>query len=295
MTAVLTEIPAEDGVYAGVPEELYHSDRDSLSSSGARTILWSSPAAFHEEQTTPREPKAAYDFGHLVHLLILGEGGKIEVLDPAVHGLTKDGKPAANPASTAMWKEAEAAARERGATPVTIAEFAKAKEMADQVLLHPVAGALLSQGDAEITGYWTDPETGVRLRWRTDWLHQGRSRLIIVDYKSTKSAKPAAFHRSCSDYGYHQQEDWYCEGIAANGLCDDPLFLFIAQEKTRPYLVSVHESHPDDIVRAHGLNRRAINTYAECRETGKWPGYGDGIHLIEHPRYAVIREEAMIA
>lgn len=293
-TAVLTEIPTEDGVYNDVPEELYHSDRNSLSSSGARTVLWSSPAAFHEEQTAPRKPKEAYDFGHLVHLLVLGKGGEIVVLDPAIHGLKADGKTSDSPTSTKMWKDAVAAVRERGATPVTPDAHAKAKRMADQVLIHPRARDLLSQGDPEITGYWTDPETGVRLRWRGDHLHWGRSRLIIVDYKSTKSAKPSNFHRSCSEYHYHQQEPWYIDGAIANDLCDDPLFLFIAQEKEPPFLVSVHESHPDDVSRGRALNRKAINTYAECRQTGKWPGYGDGIHTIEHPSYAITREQAMI-
>lgn len=294
MTAVLAEIPTEDGVYDEIPEELYHSDKDSLSSSGARTILWESPAAFNYQLTASRKPKDSYDMGHLIHLLVLGEGGLVEVLDPAEIGVKADGSKSDTPKSTKAWKDAVAEVRERGATPVTPAEYATAKQMADKVREHPRAADLLSQGDAEISGWWTDPETGVRLRWRGDWLHEGRTRLIIVDYKSTKSARPSSFHRSCSDYGYHQQEAWYKAGARANDLDEDPLFLFIAQEKEPPYLVSVHESHPDDVVRAAALNRKAIDTYARCRDTGVWPGYGDGIHTIVHPTYAITREEAMI-
>ena len=295
MTAtVATSAPEEDGVYANIPDEVYHADRNSLSSSGARTLLWSSAAAFDEQQRTPRAPTAAYDQGHLVHLMVLGEGARIEVLDPAVHGLKADGTPSDKPTSTAMWKQAEAEVRERGAIPITPAEYAEAKRMADQVFKHPLARNVLSRGDAEVSGYWTDPDTGVRLRWRADWLHPGRTRLIIVDYKTTKSARPSSFHRSCGDYGYHQQEAWYRDGAIANDLDPDPLFIFIAQEKTPPYLVSVHESHPDDIARARALNRKAIDLYAECRRTGIWPGYGDGIHTIDIPAYQRIREEALL-
>jgi PDDEXK-like domain of unknown function (DUF3799) len=294
MTATLTGIPTEDGVYAGIPDEVYHADRDSLSSSGARKILWDSPAAFHEEQTNGRPPKKEYDVGHLVHFLVLGEGAKITVLDPAVHGLTATGKPTDNFRSTASWKAAEAEVRDRGEIPVTPAEYETARRMADQLLKHPIAAGLLSQGDAEITGYWRDAATGVRLRWRGDWIHQGRTRLILVDYKTTKSARPAAFHKSCSDYRYHQQEAWYRDGAIANGLDDNPLFLLIAQEKEPPYLPSVHESKPEDIERARALNRKAIDLYARCREHNDWPGYGDGIHTINHPTYAIYREEDMI-
>ncbi len=292
--ATLIGIPTEDGVYAGIPEETYHADRDSLSSSGARTILWDSPALFHFEQSQPPAPKDHYDMGHLTHLLVLGEGGRIEVLDPDEIGKKADGKKADNPKSTKAWKDAVAEVRKRGAVPVTPDQYETASQMATKVHEHPRAAELLSQGDAEISGWWTDPITGVRLRWRGDWLHEGRTRLIIVDYKSTKSARPSSFHRSCSDYGYHQQEAWYKAGAKANDLDDDPLFVFIAQEKEPPYLVSVHESHPDDVVRAAALNRKAIDIYARARDTGIWPGYGDGIHTIVHPTYAIQREEAML-
>lgn len=297
MTATTTihVLPQEDGVFVGIPDEVYHADPNSLSSSGARKLLWDSAAAFDQERRTPRAPKTEYDVGHLVHFLVLGEGAKIEVLDPAVHGLTAAGKPTDSFKSTAMWKDKCAEVRKSGAIPVTPAEYAEAEVMAAALLKHPLAKRLLASGDAEISGYWTDPETEVRLRWRADWLHRGRSsRLIIVDYKTTKSARPSSFHKSCGDYGYHQQEDWYRTGVVANGLDDDPLFVFIAQEKEPPYLASVHESHPEDIARAHELNRKAIDIYAKCRETGIWPGYGDGIHTIEIPTFQRIREEALL-
>ncbi|MEH3135912.1 MAG: PD-(D/E)XK nuclease-like domain-containing protein [Mycolicibacterium neoaurum] len=230
MTAVL-EVPAEDGVYADLPEEIYHGDPDSLSSSGARQLLKTSPRKF---QLTPRVEKREWDIGHVVHKLILGKGSDVAVLDPAKDGLTKDGKPATNYRSTTMWQDAEAAARARGAVPISTADHATAQAMAAAVHNNDLAAGLLSQGDAEISAYWHDPITDARLRLRTDWLHPGRNRIIIVDYKSTKSAEPHAFWKSVSDYGYHQQDAWYRDGVIACGIDDDPLFLFIAQEKGIP-------------------------------------------------------------
>lgn len=286
-------IPAEDGVYADIPEAAYHTDHDSLSSSGARTILWGTPAKFIEERTNPTT-KANLDFGTVAHRLILGKGAEIAVLDPAVHGLTKDGKPADNPTSTAMWKQAAAAARDNGQTPIHIADYEKAKAMADRVLDHPKAAALLSAGDAEITGYWTDSTSDVRLRFRTDWLHPGRTRMIVVDYKTTKSAEPESFWRSCADYHYHQQDAWYRDGVIATGVDDDPLFLFIAQEKTPPYLVTVHEMPAELVARGRALNRKAIDLYAKCQANNHWPGYDDDIHTVRFPAWSNYREEDML-
>jgi len=292
MTTALTEIPAEDGIYADLPDELYHADPNSLSSSGARRILKTSPRKFHLEQ---RVEKREWDVGHVVHKIILGKGSEIVVLDPAVHGLTADKKPAKNYRSTTMWQEAEAAAREAGAVPINVADYETATAMAAAVHDHDHAAALLSHGDPEISGYWTDPATGARLRWRADWLHPGRTRLIIVDYKTTKNAEPRAFWKSVSEYGYHQQDAWYRDGVIACGIDDDPLFLFIAQEKEYPYEVTVHESKPADIERARGLNRKAIDLWARCHQTGEWPGYPPGIHTINHPADASYREPEQLA
>jgi hypothetical protein len=288
----LLSVPAEDGVYTDIPEDVYHADRDSLSSSGARRILATSPRKFHLE---PRVEKREWDVGHVTHHLILGKGSDIAVLDPAVHGLTADDKPAKNPRSTSKWKEAEEEARARGAVPISLDDYRTAEAMAAAVLDNEYAAALLSAGDAEVSGYWHDALTNARLRWRADWLHPGRNRLIIVDYKTTKNAAPRAFWKSVSEYGYHQQDAWYRDGVIACGIDDDPLFVFIAQEKDYPYEVTVHESKPDDVQRGRALNRKAVDLWARCHQSGEWPGYPPGIHTIQHPTYAIYREQEQLA
>lgn len=275
-------IPAEDGVYADISDTDYHSDRDSLSSSGARTLLWEAPAKFLAEQQKPPNPKPEYDFGHVAHRLILGKGSEIVVVD----------------ADT--WRGAEAGQARKdawaaGEVPILAKDYETAKTMAARVREHPTAGALLAVGDAEVSGWWHDEPTDARLRWRGDWLHPGRSRLIITDYKTTKNAHPDAFAKSIADYRYHQQDAWYRDGVIANEVDADPLFLFIAQEKTPPYLVSVNETRPDDLERGRQLNRKAIELYAQCRKTGQWPGYGDGINTADFPNYQRYREEAALA
>ena len=45
-------------------------------------------------------------------------------------------------------------------------------------MAHPSAAALLDEGTPELSGYWHDVETGVRLRFRPDWLTELASRRI---------------------------------------------------------------------------------------------------------------------
>jgi hypothetical protein len=70
------------------------------------------------------------------------------------------------------------------------------------------------------------------------------------------------------------------------GLCDDPVFVFIAQEKEPPYLVSVVEFDAEAIAEGHRLNRQAIDLFKRCVDTGEWPGYDDGITPISLPPWA---------
>lgn len=277
----VTLIPDVDDVYDDISDQDYHADPDSLSSSGARTLLWSTPAKYLEERQTPPNPKPEYDFGHAAHKFVLGKGADIVTVDADSWRTDK-----AKAMREDAWRE--------GKIPLLAKDVEKARVMADRVRSHPVVAKLLAKGDAEVTGYWRDPATGVRLRWRADWLCPGQTRLVIVDYKTTKDASVRGFHKSVADYHYHQQDAWYRDGVIANGLCDDPLFVFIAQEKTPPFLATVHECRPHQLERGRALNRMAIDLYAQCRVTNVWPGYPEDVHPVNFPTWVDYREEAML-
>ncbi len=164
--------------------------------------------------------------------------------------------------------------------------------MAEVIREHPIAGALLNPdrgGEAEQSLFWQDEETGVRRRARLDWmpdLTNAWGRFIAVDYKTCSSAGPDAIAKAVANYGYYMQADWYCAGIRALGLDDDPAFLFVFQEKEPPYLVTV--AGLDDEARAIGRarNRQAIERFRDCTESGFWPGYSDDIEYISLPPWA---------
>lgn len=278
-------IPAKDGIHTTVPEDVYHQDRGSLSVSGAKLLLPPScPAKFREYQDNPPKPKRVYDFGHLAHRIVLGDGPKFAVLDPAVHGLKKDGTPADSPRATAGWKAAEAEAREAGLIPVSIDEWSVAEAMAEKVAEHPATAELFTSGTAEVSLYSTDPQTGVRLRGRCDWLTEDG---LIVDYKTSTTANPAELERKFWALGYHMQADWYRSLVIACGLHPNPRFVFVVQEKTPPYVVTPVEYDDEAMFEARRLNRQAIDTYVHCLATGEWPSYAVGTVTISLPRFAL--------
>jgi hypothetical protein len=271
----------EPGIYQMTNEE-YHADRGSLSSSGARLLLPPScPALFRHAQDTPAEPKKTFELGTAAHKLVLGEGPDLVQVD-------------AEKWTTNAVKAEVAAIRDEGGIPLKPAEYEQVHAMADALRRHPIAAALFdpARGRPEQSLFWRDRPTGVMRRARFDWLPDARSgRLIIPDYKTCRSAEPAALERAVQEFGYHQQDDWYRAAARALDLADDSAaFVFVCQEKTAPYLVTVVEM--DATARRIGAarNRRALEVFAECTESGVWPGYSDDIAYLSLPTWAAIRD-----
>lgn len=276
----MSVIPADDGIYPGIPDTVYHADRASLSSSGAKKLLPPScPALFKHGQDNPQENKAVFDIGKVAHKMILGVGEKVVRVD-AADWKTK--------AAQDKRKEAYAA----GHIPLLKAEVDAAQRMAGAAYEHPLAAALLAEGTPELSGYWHHTETGARLRFRPDWLTElANGRVTIVDVKTSTSASPQEFSSSAAKFGYAMQRAWYCEGLRALEIADDPAFLFVVVDKNPPHLVSVVTLDDEAIAYGQRQMRRAINTYAECVEKNDWPGWPDNVHTISLPRWAYYAEE----
>ncbi|MEU9498194.1 PD-(D/E)XK nuclease-like domain-containing protein [Streptomyces sp. NPDC048196] len=272
------------GVYDLTAEE-YHADPvpcGSLSSSGARRLLPPScPALFRWEQDHPQPPKATFDFGHAAHKLVLGVGPDLVALD------FDDWR-------TKAARQERDELRAAGAVPLLRDDYQQVLDMAAAIRQHPMASRLFEPGSgtAESALVWRDGPTGVMRRALLDWRPApGPGRMIIRDYKTARSADPAAVARAVHEYGYHQQADWYRAGCRALGLCDETAeFVFVVQEKTAPYLVTVVQLDAMAMRIGAARNRRAIETYAKCVETGRWPGYADDVAYLSLPPYAEIRD-----
>lgn len=278
----LVEPVTMPGVY-DMPAEQYHRDPvpgGSLSSSGARKLLPPScPALYRYWADREQASKAAFDFGHAAHLAVLGAGPEVEVIH-------------ADDWRTKAAREARDAAYTAGKVPVLAAEYQHVQAMAAALYQHPIASVLFDPdyGQPEQSLFWIDGPSGIWRRARLDWLpeHHG-GRLIIADYKTTRCAAPTHLGRAVYDHGYHQQAAWYLDGIPVLGLAAEAAFLFVAQEKTPPYLVTVIELDALALRIGRDLNRQAIDVYAECAATGVWPGYTTDIELVGLPTWAETR------
>ena len=276
MTA--TEI-TEPGIYPDMDETTYHQDPvpgGSLSASGAKKIL-EAPAKFNHDRVNGQEHKDVFDFGSAAHAAVLGVGDVVVLeFDSWRSGDAK---------------QAQEDARLDGATPILAKDWAVVQAMADKLREHPIASALLDpdKGRPEVSAFWRED---IWKRCRFDWLPDATSdRLIIGDYKTTTDASLRGFEKSIVNFGYHQQADWYLDGARVLLGADDAAFLFIAQEKTAPYLVNVIELSAELRTIGRERNERAVHVYQRCMETGIWPGYPTEVHKAIAPVWATYQHE----
>lgn len=271
----------EPGVYQ-LTAEVYHADPvpqslgGSLSASGAKKLLPPNcPAIFDYERHHGRPPKAAFDFGHAAHAHVLGIGEEIVAVD-------------APDWRTKAAREAKEAAYAEGKVPLLVDDVQVVMDMAAAIRAHPIAAALLNpeNGKPEQALFRQD-EQGVWLRSMLDWLpNSGPGRMIVADYKTTVSAAPSEFAKAAAKFHYHQQDAWYRDMVTSLGLTDDVAFVFVVQEKTPPYLVTVVELDDMAVRIGRELNQEAIGIYAACQSSGVWPGYSEDVELIALPTWA---------
>ena len=244
----------QTGIRLGVPELTYHSDTRTLSASGAKTLL-SDPERFAWERSHGRPPKAAFDLGGVVHALVLRSGDeRIRIID-AYDWRTK----AAQDARKAAW-----AAR---LTPINRTEFLQATKIAGAVRRHPLASTIFTNGKAEASLYWTDPETGVACRARVDWLRDD----MIVDLKTARYGTGTAdtFGRQAASFNYPLPAAVYTEAVEV--LTGKTLpFITVTVETEPPYLVRAYRYTDGDLDQGRAQWHEALREYAARDAANDW-------------------------
>ena len=116
----------------------------------------------------------------------------------------------------------------------------------------------------------------------------------LVDVKTTVSAAPRAFARSCAEYLYHVQFAFYRAILRANGH-DPGCMAIIAVEKARPHCVASYVLNPADIDAVEADALELARLWRDCSVAGRWPGYADEVVELAMPAWALRRSTTLDA
>jgi exodeoxyribonuclease VIII len=163
---------------------------------------------------------------------------------------------------------------------ITHKELHEIQECVAAIRRYPHAAELLDGATFQASMFWEDPEFGVRLRGRPDIMGpQG-----ITDLKTTADVR--FFAKQIDSFSYHWQAAMYLDGAEACGW-DGPLeWRWIVAEPEPPYAVEV--SHPVSLSLlelGRDEYRRALKTYAQCKEADTWPASSYGLMEFDLPNW----------
>lgn len=267
--------------------EQYHS-LDDVSKSGLDDINMS-PAHFYALHLDPQRPapreRAGQLEGNVAHCAILepDEFDKRYVVGPDWNR------------NTNAWKD-YVATLPKGIVPIKSAQYETAMRQADSVRALPEIQEYLLKGQAELSAFWTDPITGVNCRCRPDFVHPlSKTSAVLLDVKTYASAAPDEFKKQAARKRYHVQDTFYSEGYGAAASVFVEKFIFIVVEPEWPFAAASYSLGLASREEGYLEWRRNLDTYEECRRTGRWPGYADKTVEIDLPPYAFTPQEVEIS
>lgn len=262
----------EPGIYFNLSEHLYHAD-PALSHGGMVDLLIHPLQYWENGPLNPHREFKETDamlFGKRCHQLLLEPDNFFK--EYAVQG----------------GKDFNAKKRF-----ITRNDFRNISDSVDMIKSVPSAYEYFTNGYAEVSIIWDDPETGIRLRARIDWLRSFGG----IDYKRAKNIENNPLGWTISDFGYDIQAALYVDGIKeikrllkkrkvkAFGLHDskwldkfiadeDALFCFFFQRSTRPYVFRILSFDEEIMNNARQRVYEAKHIYKaniEAFGTDKWP------------------------
>lgn len=261
-----------------MPADQYHA-HPAVGHSGLARII-RSPAHYQEYMSNPPEPTLAMVLGTAFHAALLEPErfSQSFVLAPKLDRRTKEGRAAAE-----AW-----VAENAGKTPLTAEQMETIQQMVASVRNHAGAASLLANGMAEMSGFWSDHETGIECKCRPDFLAMaGETVTGIVDVKTCCDASADGFARAIATLGYDVQAAFYQDGLKA--LTGRTVtFYFIAVEKEAPYAVAAYKASDEVIEIGRAKYRAALQLLRWCRENDRWPAYQPNgeVETINLPRWA---------
>lgn len=248
----------------------------AVGSSSLKKVL-RSPAHYLYEKENPQEPTPAMNFGtacHTAHLEPNTFQERVAVM-PKFEGTGMRAK-------QEQWR-----LENHGKTIIKAEELADIYGMLKSVSKHQTARGLLTGGASEESYFSVDPDTGLAIKARPDFLRNGNT---IVDLKTTINAEPETFVKSIANFQYHLSAALYLDVVSAVMGQTFTDFVIIAVEKDAPYGVSVHLLDEAAIEEGRKLYKKALKTLAECQKTNTYPAYPDKILSATLPNWAYTSE-----
>lgn len=280
-----------DGIHHLLDERVYRNDpaiaiSDLKEMSLSPLHFWSKKfGGYRAEQTEAQE------IGTLTHLSVLEpeEYARKTVLKPAdaprkpTEAQRNAKKPSEDTIAAIKWWD-DWSAVNAGKTELSQDDSTQIAGITQGVMSNADAVKLMDGALKEVAMFKTIVVNGVTIRTKgkADIIcsSKGSDAEAIADLKTVDRgyANPDDFSYSIKKWGYAQQAAWYIDLYNMLTANDDPFttdvkksrWVFIVAEKLPPYVCVTLELDEDSIEAGRAINKRHLETLAECFKTNVW-------------------------
>jgi len=173
-------------------------------------------------------------------------------------------------------------------------DYDRMEAMKYKLMSHPYARMLITNGVAEkgIIGEIKTPVGTIGVKLIPDYRKDGKH--IISELKTCADASKLGFQKDAAKYDYHIQAAFFSDMVELFHNDNRPVsFIFIAQEKKKPFAFNLFEASPQFIGQGRYEYEMLLQLYKYCLDNDKWPGYQCfcpnryGLLELDLPKYAI--------
>lgn len=275
----------EDGIYTDVSITDYHANKTHLSATQLKLARKSlKELDWNQRGLITQGEKSHFDFGNAFELALLDKVGfsnSVAIIkDKEFIEQAKTSNPdLVVPRNSKVYKEAVAVFEQENKGKYFIMDEGKEsyetiKCMLESCFADKVIQGLIRNTEYQISLFWTDEETGLKLKTRPDICK--RKKNVVVNVKTIEDGSPGAFGRELAKYDYPLQACQEMSGCLRTGLMDfiDKYFWLVV-EKVPPYNATIYEFGEEDIKWCMDELRYVYNKVSRAKKENFFPGYSD--------------------
>lgn len=257
------------GINGNVSNEDYHADREYVSSSGLKKMLYN-PKSFYEEYVLGEEGEvlsgAALDFGSYVHCAIL-EPHLLDVEFAVYEGVYRRG---------IKWDEFQK--EHEGKILITKSQYDKAQTLIKSFsTTNVLIGKQGRDKEVPVTSFYTGgyPEqtlcgeiNGIKVKVRADYIKEFEDFASINDIKTTGEyiGTAKAAERVCATWGYDLSAALYVDMFSQHlGKPVDWFFTFLSKKNSE---CKMYKASEQMLEKGREKYMMAIEALKKARETG---------------------------
>lgn len=275
----------KDGVYDNLSIQDYHANRSHISATQIKIAKRSlKEFDWYRRGQMPEQTGSHFSFGNAFELALLDQKGYLENVavlpdQDFIDLALKENPKLERPRNSKVYQDGIKTFQKDAAGKYVINDKGKEsfdviEEMLSSCYQDKAIQALIKNTEYQLSLFWTDPTTGIKLKTRPDICK--RKKNVIINVKTTEDGSPAAFSKDLVKYEYPLQAVIEARGCLASGIMTQvDNYFWLVVEKVPPFNATIYEFQERDMAAVSDNLDYVLSRIKKAEGAKCYPGYSD--------------------